>query len=64
MLSADLKEAVHVITEILDEVHITQFVQHQVSGVLGEGHLGSNCTLNLYHLVLLSYSVWGQIKTL
>ena len=34
-----LKECVKIIANILDKVHVTQLFQHQVSGLMGEGHL-------------------------
>jgi len=36
-----LEECVKVITDILDKVHVTQLVQHQVPRLMGERHLGS-----------------------
>ena len=30
-----------IITEVLDKVHVTDFGQQQVAGLLGEGHLGT-----------------------
>ena len=34
-----LKESVEVITDVLHKVHVTQLLQHQVSGLIGERNL-------------------------
>ncbi len=34
-----LEHLIEVLTEVLDEVHVREARQHQVSGLLGEGHL-------------------------
>lgn len=35
-----LEELVEVLTEVLDEVHVREAGQHELSGFLGKGHLG------------------------
>lgn len=35
-----LEHLVEVLAQILDKVHVGEAGQHQVSGLLGEGHLG------------------------
>lgn len=35
-----LEHLVEVLTKVLDKVHVGEARQHQVSGLLGEGHLG------------------------
>ena len=39
IISTDLEECVKVIADILDKVHVTQLVQHQVPCLMGERHL-------------------------
>lgn len=34
-----LEHLIEVLTEVLDKVHVREAGQHQVSGLLGEGHL-------------------------
>ena len=46
IIFTDLEECVKVIADILDKVHVTQLVQHQVPCLMGERHLTKDhCTM-------------------
>ena len=60
IIFTDLEECVKVIADILDKVHVTQLVQHQVPCLMGERHLTKDYSTMTLHTTTLSNNLGSR----